>query len=49
MLFRQDRRLDRPWTIRELKEARALNGAPQSITEVKLREGLEWIHGRLAA
>jgi GNAT superfamily N-acetyltransferase len=47
MLFRQDRILDEPWTLRSLRMIGALNGPPQSITQVR-EGGRSWVHQQLA-
>jgi L-amino acid N-acyltransferase YncA len=48
ILFRQDRLLEPPWLLSDLKKHGVVNAAPQSITEVTGR-GREWIHSRLSA
>lgn len=47
MTFRQDRILDKPLTLADLKKNGVLNGPPQSITEVRGR-GRTWMHRHLA-
>jgi hypothetical protein len=49
MLFRQDRRLNPPWTYGQLKDEGVLKGAPQSITGIKEGGGLAWIRRQLTA
>ena len=49
ILFRQDRLLDSPWPLRDLRAASVLNAAPQSITQVHSEEGIQWLTSRLAA
>lgn len=47
MIFRQDRLLDPPLSLRTLGVMGALNGPPQSITQVR-RGGRAWLHQQLA-
>lgn len=47
MIFRQDRLLDPPVSLKTLRLMGALNGPPQSITEVR-DGGREWVHQQLA-
>lgn len=47
MIFRQDRLLDPPLSLRTLEYMGALNGPPQSITQVRTG-GREWLHQQLA-
>ena len=49
ILFRQDRLLDPPWPLDDLRAAGVLNAAPQSITQVHSEEGIQWLTSRLAA
>ena len=49
ILFRQDRLLDPPWPLDDLRAASVLNAAPQSITQVHSEEGIQWLTSRLAA
>ena len=49
ILFRQDRLLDPPWPLDDLRAAGVLNAAPQSITQVHSEEGIQWLTNRLAA
>lgn len=46
MIFRQDRMMDPPWPLRELRFQGVVNAAPQSITEVRAG-GTPWVHQRL--
>ncbi|KSW29241.1 hypothetical protein [Cellulomonas sp. B6] len=48
MIFRQDRMLDPPVSLRTLMLMGVLNGAPRSITEVD-EGGRPWVHQQLAA
>ncbi|WP_454050546.1 hypothetical protein [Cellulomonas sp. Marseille-Q8402] len=48
MIFRQDRLLDPPVSLKTLRLMGVLNGPPQSITEVR-RGGRPWMHQQLAA
>jgi hypothetical protein len=48
LIFRQDRLLDPPVSLRTLRLMGALNGPPQSITEVR-EGGRPWVHQQLAA
>lgn len=48
VLFRQDRFIPTPWTLRELIEQSVLSGPPQAITRVKSKKGLEWVATQLA-
>lgn len=48
MIFRQDRILERPWPLRDLRLMGALNGSPQSITEIR-KGGRAWVLDQLAA
>lgn len=47
MIFRQDRMLEPEWSWQTLEGLGVLNGAPQSITEVR-RGGRAWVHQELA-
>ncbi|NTW39445.1 MAG: GNAT family N-acetyltransferase [Cellulomonadaceae bacterium] len=47
MMFRQDRMLDPPVSLKTLRLMGVLNGPPQSITEVR-RGGRPWLHQQLA-
>lgn len=47
MIFRQDRLLDPPVSLRTLRLMGVLNGPPQSITEVR-SGGRAWVHQQLA-
>ncbi len=46
--FRQDRLLDPPWPLGDLRAAGVLNAPPQSITQVRSEEGIAWLTSRLA-
>jgi hypothetical protein len=46
MIFRQDRLIDRPWTLRQLLFHGVLNDAPQTITEAR-EGGAPWVHQQL--
>jgi GNAT superfamily N-acetyltransferase len=48
-LFRHDHYLDTPWTLHELITISVLNGAPQSVTEVKSERGRQWLRNELGA
>ncbi len=48
MVFRQDRILERPWPLRDLRLMGALNAPPQSITEIRTG-GRSWVQEQLAA
>lgn len=48
MIFRQDRLLEPPVSLKTLRLVGALNGPPQSITEVRTG-GRAWVHQQLAA
>lgn len=48
LLFRQDRFLDQPITLRELKREGALAGAPQTINRID-QEAIPWLISRLGA
>ena len=49
ILFRQDRLLESPWPLGDLRAAGVLNAPPQSITQVRSEDGIEWLTSRLAA
>lgn len=49
ILFRQDRLLDAPWPLGDLRAGGVLNAPPQSITQVRSEEGIAWLTRRLAA
>lgn len=48
LLFRQDRFLDQPITLSELKHERALTAAPQTINRIN-QEAIPWLISRLGA
>lgn len=48
ILFRQDRFLEPPWTLEELRQNRVVRGWPQSIVSVPA-EGVAWVHQQLDA
>ncbi|MCY4391165.1 MAG: GNAT family N-acetyltransferase [Chloroflexi bacterium] len=49
VLFRQDRLIEPGWPLDDLRNAGVLNAAPQSITQVRNKEGIAWLTRRLAA
>ena len=49
ILFRQDRLLEVPWPLRDLRAASVLKCAPQSITQVHDQEAIQWLSARLTA
>ena len=49
ILFRQDRLIEHGWLLEDLLDAGVLNAAPQSITQVRRRDGIAWLTHRLAA
>ena len=49
ILFRQDRLIERGWPLDDLLAAGVLNAAPQSITQVRSKDGIAWLTRRLAA
>ena len=49
ILFRQDRLIERGWPLDDLLAAGVLNAAPQSITQVRRKDGIAWLTRRLAA
>ena len=48
ILFRQDRLLESPWALGDLRAAGVLNAPPQSITQVRSEDGIAWLTSRLA-
>lgn len=48
ILFRQDRVIDPPWTLRELVSNKVLKAPPQTVQEVKEEAGISWVHQQLA-
>lgn len=47
--FRQDRFVEPPWTLKQLKDNHVLNGPPQQVTLVINSKGIEWVHQQLTA
>lgn len=48
VLFRQDRFIPEPWTLRQLIAESVVNGPPQAIMQVRSEKGAKWVAAQLS-